>query len=475
MQKSPLFFWALYFLLGASFSLYPHWIYVFPLAVLFVFTKKKISGVVFFLAAFGFATWKYPSRLPEDTMEGTGHFSLGSIQPSSSPFQRSLALKGRFKSFESEGKTYTNIPCVLFQKNPPKKNVDWILEGTLQKKDRLFCVFKPKAKSVWQEIPRIFSWAHFRYQKKESVRKFFHRKMKEKKIAHFFASLATADVDDRLLALEFRKVGLGHILAISGFHFALVALLLGGIFKMFLPPRIAYGVLFFFLLFYFFYLGISPSILRAFTMISLYLLGLILRRRIDMLNLLGAALLIELFYDPLTLTQLGFQLSFLATFGIILFYTPLNRLLEHLLPKRPFFEVEKMNHLDQHAALLCSGIRSSLALNFSVLFITLPTQLFLFHEFSFLSIPYNLVIPPFLGISLFLLPLGVLLPPIATWNAKYTSWLLQLIANPPEILNYKFYLHEFPFALLILWITLLAGFGLLKRGTLGRIIAPWRS
>lgn len=451
IQSSPVFFWALSFLLGCGLALHLHWIYCFPIVLLSFLSKRKIQGFVFLAAGFAFALLRCPST---DFLEEKGIFCLESIQPTQSPFQRSLALKGHLKSLEAKEKW----PCVIFQKRLPEKGCRWILEGKI--KDG---IFKPKKDVTWTEIDSPFSLARWRFENKNKIRNYFHHKIKDKRVGHFFASMATGDIDDRLLAMEFQKLGLGHILAISGFHFALIAAMIGWLLRLVFSPKIAYPILLVSLSLYFIFLGFSPSILRAFMMISLYVLGLILNRRIDTLNLLGAALLIELILDPLTIKQVGFQLSFLATLGILVFFRPFNHLLQSLLPMRSFSQVKKMHRIDQHAYLLSSAIRSGLALNCAVHLTTFPVVLYIFHSFPLLSLPYNLLLPPLLGVSLMMLPIGVLIPPIGILNIKYTSFLLKLIANPPEILNFKIFISAFPYGLLIIFVTIIGILGLTIR------------
>lgn len=459
-QQSPILFWSLHFLIGCGFALHPHWIYLLPLILLATLSKRKLQGWVFLIA--GIAFCQVQSTLPTDPeLTGQGTFSLESIQPAQSPFKRSYSLKGTLKTFESEGKCYRNIPCTIIQNSPPKSGTKWILQGTLEKKGRF--LFKPDRKIPWQEITAPFSLTHSRFQHKQAVRRYFQRAISDKRVSHFFSSIATGDIDDWMLSMEFRKLGLGHILAISGFHFALIAAMLTALLSTFLPPRAAYLILLGLLLLYFIFLGITPSILRAFIMITLYVLGLLLRRRSDPLNLLGFALLVELLINPLTITQIGFQLSFLATLGILLFHPLMVNLLQPLLPKRKFPELKELPLLDQHGSLLTTFIRTALALNLAVHLTTLPAMLFTFHQFPLLSLPYNLFLTPLLGISMMLLPLGILLPPLGKLNALYTGWLLKLISNPPELLNFKIFVNSISFTTVIALTSIICAIGLTKR------------
>ena len=114
-----------------------------------------------------------------------------------------------------------------------------------------------------------------------------------------------------------RRAGLSHLLAVSGLH---VGLILGGFWWLFggisnrstawggVSVLLLYGCL----------VGPRPSLLRAALMALLVILALVLERPPQPLNSLCAALIVILFLDPQAAFDLGFQLSFLATAGILL-------------------------------------------------------------------------------------------------------------------------------------------------------------
>ncbi len=114
-----------------------------------------------------------------------------------------------------------------------------------------------------------------------------------------------------------RRAGLSHLLAVSGLH---VGLILGGFWWLFggrstrltalggVSVLVLYGCL----------VGPRPSLLRAALMALLVILALVLERPPQALNSLCAALIVILAFDPQAVFDLGFQLSFLATAGILL-------------------------------------------------------------------------------------------------------------------------------------------------------------
>jgi len=451
MSRRPLLLWGLYFLIGCSWPIAFHFATLIPLAMLLYFFPRKKSGIAFLLAGCLLIYFRISGPLPEEELKGTFLFNLQSIDKSQTPFHSSYALKGTCLG--------RGIPCTLFVNKVPKTGSRWKIEGRLSPSG----ILKPNSKTVWEEVDAPFSLARFRHTQKKRVARFFRAQIKDKNVSQFLTAMTTGEKPSWLMMMEFRKIGLSHILAISGFHFALIALLISTLLRCFLPIKLASIGLLLLLTLYLLFLGASPSILRAYIMISLFVLGRLLRRRSDPLNLLGAALLIELLLDPTHLTHLGFQLSFLATFGILAFYPIFEKKVRWLLPKRSLKVAKEMPLLDQHGYLLTSGIRSGLALNLAVQVATLPLIFTYFGSFPLLSLPYNLLLPPLLALSLLLLPFALLLPPLKLLHIPYTSWLLNLIGNPPEALHFKIFLPPFPPTLLLLFLTLIVFFGLKKR------------
>ncbi len=119
------------------------------------------------------------------------------------------------------------------------------------------------------------------------------------------------DIRDRFI-----EAGLAHVLAASGFH---VSLLLGIILKitnrLAAKPRLVIGIGT--LLVYLGLTGIQASVFRACLMGVAVLIALVMDTKVKPLGSLLLAATIILLFNPLFISDLGFQLSFLATFGLI--------------------------------------------------------------------------------------------------------------------------------------------------------------
>ncbi|MGK7951878.1 MAG: ComEC/Rec2 family competence protein [Xenococcaceae cyanobacterium] len=119
------------------------------------------------------------------------------------------------------------------------------------------------------------------------------------------------DIRDRFI-----KVGLAHVLAASGFH---VSLLLAVVLKLTnrFSAKSQFGFGLSSLIIYVGLTGLQPSVIRASLMGVSVLTGLLLERKIIPLGSLLLAATLLLLFNPLWIWNLGFQLSFLATFGLI--------------------------------------------------------------------------------------------------------------------------------------------------------------
>jgi competence protein ComEC len=466
-ERQPALFVGLNLLLGCASALHWDWCFVGIGIALWASGKWRL-GIFLVLAAFVYAKVLYPTPdLSAKQMEGVAEFEVSTLKPSQSPFQRSLLYKGQIKHFRAKtGEVAHHLPCNIYMpvsNSRPKADCSYRIEGTLHEKAGRFYLFKPLKKKPWERLEGTSSFAEGRFRAKEGVRAYLKKHLKNAQCCNFLTALATGDLEDRTLAFEFGRLGLQHILAISGFHFALIAAFCSFFLRLFLPYKVAAGVLLVLLSVYFFFIGNAPSVQRAWIAIFLFLIGQLCDLRTSGLNALGLGLIVEILIDPLLITHVGFQLSFLATLAILMLYPVLNGLLGRHLRIRPLSTLVRMNRLHQHGYILSSLIRQALALNLSVHLVAIPAVLFLFHKFPLLSLVYNLFFPVGVSLSLLLLllaiPLTLLMPPLGELihglNNAFTSWLLTLTSHPPAFLDFAIRTPSFPLALLLGYIAIL--------------------
>lgn len=173
----------------------------------------------------------------------------------------------------------------------------------------------------------------------------------------------------------FVQVGLAHILAASGFQVSFLLGVILAITQKFSPSvRFTLGGLT--LLIYLGLTGISPSVVRATLMGLAVLISLLTKRQTRPLNILLLVAVILLIVNPVWIWDLGFQLSFLATLGLMVTVTPM------------------MNFFNWMPPLFASLIAVPLA----VTIWTLPLQIYIFKALSPYSIPVNIFSTPLISI-----------------------------------------------------------------------------
>ncbi len=223
----------------------------------------------------------------------------------------------------------------------------------------------------------------------------------------------------------FARLGIGHLLAVSGLHMALVALLIGGLIRTLLlrsewialrvsVKKIATSLALIGTVAYAGLAGFSPSAVRAMVMISAFGLAFMVDRPQTPINSLALAAWSLLIFNPLYLFGISFQLSFTAVFFLIMFSS-------YLMPASG----EKQ---DRRQALW-SKTRAFILVTLIATLATAPIVAWYFHRVSLLGLLSNLLMVPVT--SLVILPgllLGAILLPISQGMASLVwqgvGWLL---------------------------------------------------
>jgi competence protein ComEC len=211
----------------------------------------------------------------------------------------------------------------------------------------------------------------------------------------------------------FRRAGVYHVLAVSGFNVALLAAAVWTILAVAGTPRrlsavgamaavIGFAAV----------VGTEPSVMRATIMAVLVLAALVLEREASMMNSLALAALVILAMRPGDLADPGFQLSFAATAGIVA--APL--------PRGP--------------------VVGALAVSAAAQLAVLPITLAHFNQLSTVGLLANLGVVPLAGIAtvlgLLAVALALIVPPLAAplfaalWPVLLLMrWLVALAASVP--------------------------------------------
>lgn len=186
----------------------------------------------------------------------------------------------------------------------------------------------------------------------------------------------------------YSRTGVSHVLALSGLHIGIIYAFLA-FFMTFIPKVPKFMAIQTAIWFYVVFAGMSPSLIRAALMITVYSAGALMHRDKLSLNTLSLAGTVSVLVSPQIIFDLCFQLSFMSVFSILLFYRPVAS----LLPSRP---------------AIIKKIMQMTAVSVAAYIGTLPIILYNFGSMSYSFIITNLVVIPLTTIVVYLAILSFL-------------------------------------------------------------------
>jgi competence protein ComEC len=232
----------------------------------------------------------------------------------------------------------------------------------------------------------------------------------------------------------FQDSGTAHIIAISGFNIVILCGLFTALFGLLFGRWRGAFLTLLCIAMYTLLVGAGASAVRAALMGGIALFAVQLGRRQAGLNSLAFVAALMALFNPFILWDVGFQLSFLATLGLVLYAAPLSaaftRLAGRYLP-------------EQSARRLSKPAGEYLLFTLAAALTTLPVIAYHFRRLSLVSIPANAAIlpaqPPLMVLGGVSLLAGLVLEPLGqlaaylTWPfAAYTIRMAELFASLPH-------------------------------------------
>lgn len=455
--KHPALLLGLCLWMASSIALFLPYKAVFSLlTLLYLFFFRKPLFSIPFLLLFFYAVTCLDSPKPQENIKAL--FAIHSKTKNQTLFGG--------KKFRYQGTLYLKekkLPCTLYcsQKKPLSGNKLYALEGKFIQPNPYTHLFFAKKATPQQNR---FSLSEIRFQAKEKIRSFL-KKHFSLNLAILLGALLTADVEYASLRFDYAKLGMQHVLAVSGFHFGIFALLLSYLLSIWIPSSHRTTFLSVFLLFYFLFIGSMPAVQRSFIAAELYLLSHVFLRKATPLNLLGAAMSIELLFSPWMAGNVGFQLSYLSCLGILLFFPLFKTRLLSFLPKRSQEERKSFCLQDKHLYLILALFKTPLALMLSVNIVLFPLLLYHFHSFPLLSLVYNLFFPPLIALLIFTFALDLLifliLPIYPLSLTQFLgSFLCTLTSYPPHLLDVSLFYSTLSSTIVSIYLALLLSLGI---------------
>lgn len=257
------------------------------------------------------------------------------------------------------------------------------------------------------------------------------------------------DIDSELQNV-FITTGTIHLLSVSGLHTGAIYLLLLFVFRhlglsgpkkelIILPILWSYACL----------TGLSPSVVRASTILSFIAIGKAFNRTNNPINSLAAAAFFTLLLQPNALYSLSFLLSYSAYAGILIIY--------------PF-----LYHLPGHLPPIITQIYACICITISAQLPTLPISAFYFHTINISGFIANIIAVPLTTLLLYCSAICLFLPTILS---QYLTFCPNLLCRGLIYFLTKFAPHSiniqnlYPSPLLVIFIygcTILFGIYLLN-------------
>ncbi len=223
---------------------------------------------------------------------------------------------------------------------------------------------------------------------------------------------------DPELYRAYSATGAVHVLAVSGLHVGILAkiieLLFGFLMRRSKAKKIILPIIVILCIWLYTILtGGTPSILRSALMFTLFIIGRLLQKDAQPLNILAAAAWVLLVINPDDIYNIGFQLSFGAMAGIFILYEPI----------RVLWPIEN----------------KVLQIGWEITAVSLAAQLFIypivgyhFHQFAFYFWLTSIVSTPF---SYLIIAAGVAVFPIKAVGLTFLYWIDYLLVYSVKWMN----------------------------------------
>ncbi len=259
--------------------------------------------------------------------------------------------------------------------------------------------------------------------------------------------------------LAYQRLGISHVLAVSGMHFSVIVGGLDLLLCTLTIPRKKKNIILICFSFVFAAIcGFSASIVRELIMFCIYYIADTLGEKSDSLTSLFFATVCIITANPWAVYDAGFWLSVFSTFGIILVMPSMNRILACK---------KEENHMLRLGKKLLRAVLCMTVMNLTALFFTMPVTYFLYGGISLISPLANLIFIPLTEVILYLLILLTLfgfVPFIAPLLGSLCGFLIEIaemIALSLSDIRGIYLSIRYPFAGVILILMILGIFAVL--------------
>lgn len=197
-------------------------------------------------------------------------------------------------------------------------------------------------------------------------------------------TIGDRDIIEEHIDTSFRNSGILHLLSISGAHLVYIVISLKFISKKIFGKNISNYICVIGIILFMAIAESSPSLVRACIMSITVILSEIISKKPNIYASISFSAILILIYNPYSICNVGFVLSYVSTLGIIILYKNVS------------------NMISKYLKIKSKIIIDSLSISISAQIMILPITAYYFNSISLISVITNLIITPIVGILLIL-------------------------------------------------------------------------
>ena len=237
---------------------------------------------------------------------------------------------------------------------------------------------------------------------------------------------------------DFKIANISHVLAISGMHITYIVIGIELVLKKGIGKRKTRIITIIILVMYMFITGFMPSVVRSSIMGIIMLISKLIHRKNDIWTSISLSLLILLIYNPFLILNVGLQLSYLGTIGIVCF----NKNVYNFLRKLKIQNKKIRYRINRKFILFMDKIKEILSVTLSAQIVILPILLFNFNilgiYFFISNILVSIIIGPIIIVGFVCILISFVSIEIAKILSIFMSVGIQILISISEISHLPF-------------------------------------
>lgn len=237
---------------------------------------------------------------------------------------------------------------------------------------------------------------------------------------------------------DFKIANISHVLAISGMHITYIVIGIELLLKRGIGKRKTRIITIIILVMYMFITGFMPSVVRSSIMGIIMLISKLIHRKNDIWTSISLSLLILLIYNPFLILNVGLQLSYLGTIGIVCF----NKNVYNFLRKLKIQNKKIRYRINRKFILFMDKIKEMLSVTLSAQIVILPILLFNFNilgiYFFISNILVSIIIGPIIIVGFVCILISFISIEIAKILSIFMSAGIQILISISEISHLPF-------------------------------------